>query len=487
MQKLNWQYKTSLEKVGLKIVKLLQSQGFAAFWVGGVVRDKLLGLRFTVTLPVKESVLRQTSDDTRGDNVKLSTNIDIATDATPDQIEKILNQAKIKVKPIGKQFGSILAIVNNWPIEITTFRAEGRYSDKRHPDQVTYIRTYIRDAERRDFTINALYFDPIKKQLFDPVGGLKDLKLKLLKFVGDPKKRIDEDALRMFRAVRFATELHFKLEKNSFAAIKTRAKYIQGVSGERIKAELDKILFSKNRADGIMLLDKVGLLKFIIPEFEPLKSFSHQSKNYHLEGSQFEHTLLVLKKIKESNLDLLYAILFHDIGKPQKAQKVLKKEGWVISTKGHADAGADIFLQFAKRLKFPKSNRDTIEWLIRNHMLMFDYLHMRPIKQIRLAEHPAFDLLMRHWHYDEAGTKRSKYADDHQRRYLRSRAIGLQLLDQLKQKQNLIKKLSSGELIMKYSNLKPGPSLGQKIEEVKVQIVLGKIKNGQELKYYLME
>ncbi|MEO8065224.1 MAG: hypothetical protein ABI643_00005, partial [Candidatus Doudnabacteria bacterium] len=194
-QKLN----NKLEKAGLKVVKLLHAHSFQAFWVGGIVRNMLL---------------KRESD-----------NVDIATDATPEEIEKILSKEKILVKPIGKKFGSILAIVDEFPVEITTFRSEGRYSDNRHPDRVEFIKDYLDDAKRRDFTINAFYFDPVKKELYDPANGLKDLKGKILRFVGDPKKRIDEDALRMLRGVRLATQLGFKLEKNSFASIKTRAKY----------------------------------------------------------------------------------------------------------------------------------------------------------------------------------------------------------------------------------------------------------------------
>src|SRR3989338_7011151 len=286
MQKLKWKYKTDLEKAGLKVAKLLQHglalppprrrggvgaggpfpekrSHFQAFWVGGIVRNMLM---------------KRESD-----------NIDIATDATPEQIEKMLNQVKIKNTSVGKQFGSILAIIHGFKIEITTFRAEGRYSDKRHPDAVEFIRDYLQDAKRRDFTINALYFDPTTKELSDPTIGIKDLGLKLLRFVGDPRKRIDEDALRMLRGVRLATQLSFKLEKNTFAAIKTRAKYIQSISGERIKAELDKILLSENRVAGLELLDKTGLLRFLIPQMEELKKFSHKSKKYHLEGNMFNH------------------------------------------------------------------------------------------------------------------------------------------------------------------------------------------------------
>ena len=465
----DWKINTDLEKAGLKVVKLLKASNYQAFWVGGIVRNNLL---------------KRKSD-----------NIDIATDATPDQVEKILLKQKIKIKPVGKQFGSILAILNIFPIEITTFRSESCYSDNRHPDQVEFIKDYLNDAKRRDFTINALYFDPVTKELFDPTGGIKDLKDKLLRFIGDPKKRIDEDALRMLRGVRFATQLGFsavggpasgwKFEKNSFAAIKTRAKYIQQISGERVKAELDKILLSEKRVGGLILLDKSGLLKFIVPQIERIKNFSHKSKLYHLEGTIFDHTLLALSKAKNEGLDMLYAILFHDIGKPETGKKVLKEEGWVISTKGHAQASADIFIRFAKKLRFPRINTYRIEWLIRNHMHMVDFATMNVSKQLDLANNPAFGLLLKHWQYDEIATKRKNYLDDHHKKFLKSLRAGKKLLKIFLQKKKLIAKYAKGAVVMRVKKLEPGPKVGEMVNKVIVGIVLGKIKNERDLKRYL--
>jgi tRNA nucleotidyltransferase/poly(A) polymerase len=455
---LNLKLNSKVFQAGLKVAGLLNASHFQAFWVGGAVRNQMLKLP--------------------------SDNIDIATDATPDEVEKILNQNKIKTKPVGKQFGSILAVVNHFPIEITTFRAEGRYSDNRHPDQVRFIKKYQDDAKRRDFTINALYFDPIKKELFDPTNGIKDLKLKLLRFVGDPKKRIDEDALRMLRGARLATQLNFKLEKNSFAAIKTRAKYIQGVSGERVKAELDKILLT-NPSAGIELLDKTGLLKFLIPEMEAVKTFSHKSKMYHLEGSMFNHTLLALSKTKKESLDLLYALLFHDLGKPQQAQKVLKDEGWVISTKGHADVSADMFLQFTKKLKFPNRSKRTIEWLIRNHMLMVSFFKLPVDNQLEFVGNPDFPMLLKHWTYDEQGTKRIGQSDGHHKLYLKSLRAAKELITRIHRKQSLISKLSRGNLVLKYNPSLSGATIGKKLLEIKKEIIFDRIKKASDVKVFL--
>ncbi|MBI4363563.1 MAG: CCA tRNA nucleotidyltransferase [Candidatus Doudnabacteria bacterium] len=443
---------------GKYIAKLLKLNGFQVFFVGGCVRNILLN--------------------------RPSDNLDIATDAPPNQVEKILRANKIPMRLVGKQFGTILANNNGLKVEITTFRKEGFYKDRRHPGSVVFTKDMKQDAIRRDFTINALYLDPQTHELFDPAKGIRDLRLGLIRFVGDPKDRIDEDSLRMLRAVRIGVQLGFNIEKNSFAAIKTRAKYVQYVSGERIKAELDKILSTDPRP-GMDLLDHIGLLRFIIPDVEPLKQFSHQSKKYHLEGNMWEHTLLALDKAKKENLEVKYALLFHDIGKPQTAKKVLKKEGWVISTKGHADASAQIFLEFAKRIRFSKIDKNQVAWLVKNHMLMFDFFNMAIHKQLKLAESPAFPLLLKHWQYDEQATKRAVYRDDHHARYLKSLKVGKKILARIEASEPLIEKLANGDMIMRHSKLKPGPLLGRKIEQVKARIIENKLKTESDLKKFL--
>lgn len=445
-----------LYNAGLKIARLLTKNGNAAFFVGGIVRNNLLKLK--------------------------SDNIDIATDATPDLVEKILSSVGIKVKPIGKKYGSILAIVNDFPIEITTFRAEGRYSDNRHPDQVKFIDDYQIDAKRRDFTINALYFDPIKKETQDPVNGVKDIKGKLLRFVGNPKKRIDEDGLRMLRGVRLATQLGFKLEKNSFAAIKTRAKYIQEISGERVKAELDKILSDKNRVEGIKLLDKTGLLKFIIPEVEKLKKVFHLSKFYHLEGDVFTHSLKAIELLKIHDLDLIYATLFHDIGKVIKPQKVFQNNEWKFSFKGHIQMSSEIFLKFASKFRFPYRNSVLINWLILHHDDRRQFRELDEAGQIKYLFASNIELLLELWRVDSLANLKSIKG---QRTNVLSHSytIAQKLLAKIKAVKNF--DLASGDRIMKYSKIGPGKHLGEKISDVKVQIVLGKIRNITELKSYL--
>ncbi len=457
MQKLNWQYKTDLEKAGLRVAKLLQSHKHQAFWVGGVVRNFLL---------------KRASD-----------NIDIATDATPDQVEAILNQVKIKNKPVGKEFGSILAIVNKQVIEITTFRSEGRYSDKRHPDQVKFVPDYLEDAQRRDFTINALYFDPANKCMYDPTNGMKDLKGKIIRFVGDARYRIDEDPLRTLRGVRLATQLGFRIENRAFAAMKNRSYLIQGIAGERIKNELDKILLSENASTGIRLFSDLGLSRWLMPELDLLKKVSHKSKFYHLEGSVFEHTLLCLDAVrKEKDLSLKYAVLFHDFGKATTGTKRQKSEGWVMSFPGHPTVSTETFQRFADRVNFPAQDRRLITWLILSHDDWTKLKNWPAEEVIVFVLDSRFPLLNKVWGADIAGNIRKDASGSN---HIKGYRLTRKLLKTIFDKKNLLRKLANGEMIMKYSGAQPGIALGKKINDVKAQIVLGKINNVRDLKNFL--
>jgi tRNA nucleotidyltransferase/poly(A) polymerase len=453
----NWKFTSELDKTGLKIVKLIKQNGFGAFWVGGAVRDR---------------ILRREYD-----------NLDIATSALPDNIEEILGQASIKHKDVGKQYGTILAVIGKNIIEITTFRSESDYRDKRHPNEVRFIKNYTEDARRRDLTINSLYFDPMSKVLLDPCGGQQDIKLKLVRFVGDPRKRIDEDYLRMLRAVRISTQLGFRLEKNTYAAIKTRAKLIQNISGERIKTELDKLLLSKRRVEGIRLLDEIGLLKFIIPEMDKLKKFSHQSKNFHLEGDMLTHTLATIRELEHPSSVLLWTMLFHDISKPKIAKRILMDEGWVWRTPGHNITSAEVFRKYAKILKFSKEESRQIEWLILNHDTR-PFYNMTAEEQILRASDPRFKLLLNVWNADLKGNTRRSYHDDFTKRVTGIIKHGRKMLN-LVEKNKKFLKLNVGEKILKYRKVLPGPKFGELKKEISAEILLGRIKNDADLKNFL--
>ncbi|MBX4187681.1 MAG: CCA tRNA nucleotidyltransferase [Candidatus Doudnabacteria bacterium] len=450
---------SKLQKEGLKIVQLLKRNGFKAFWVGGTVRDVLLKREID--------------------------NLDIATSARPDQVEQVLGKAGYKTKAVGRAYGTILATSKFGPVELTTFRKEGQYIQRRRPQEVIYIDDYYKDSQRRDLTINAMYFDPIEKILLDPQKGKVDLKRKLIKFVGDPKKRIDEDALRMLRAVRLATQLQFRIENNSFAAIKTRAKYIQHISGERIKAELDKILISKNKEEGVRLLDGIGLLKFIMPEVYALKNVHHKSKVYHLEGSVFEHTMLALKNSPHDNLILAYAALYHDAGKATTAVPKTKPEGVVNSFPNHENVSADLFKSLAKRLKFSRKEVDSILWITKMHMSRMPFIRdMSEKKKLVLAKHKYFPLLIQMWRVDQL----SKLVNEHGSIVTAkpsSYREGIKLLRKIESKKNLINQIVKGKFIMSSVKIKSGPRVGLLKNVLENKIIYGEIKNIADARKFL--
>ena len=272
---------TKLEQNAIKLVKILNKAGFTAFFAGGYVRDKILK--------------RKTSD------------IDIATNATPNQIKKVLDKNKVKHIEIGEQFGVIAAIIDKVSFEIATFREDQGIDDSRHPKKVKLNVKPEEDAQRRDFTINGMFLENKNEKIkmkncgvasrhinnkvnfnfgtvIDYVGGVQDIKSRIIRFIGDPDERIHEDALRMIRGIRFSAQLGFEIEKESFEAIIKNKKLIGKVSAERIKEELNKILTSPNPRKGIELLDKTGIFNLIIPEFEKTKT-TPQPPNMHLEGS----------------------------------------------------------------------------------------------------------------------------------------------------------------------------------------------------------
>ena len=223
-----------------KAVLTLQDQGHKAFFVGGCIRDAL------IKLEPKE--------------------FDIATSATPDEVQKIFN----KTIPVGESFGVILILDGNYKIEVATFRKEEDYLDGRRPSHVEYSKNEQEDVIRRDFTINGLLYDPINEKLFDYVGGEKDIKSRVIKTIGDPESRFQEDKLRMIRAVRFASRFEFEIEAQTMESIKKLASEINQVSPERIREEIIKITTQKNPGNGLKLLSEAGLLKYTIPDVEKM-------------------------------------------------------------------------------------------------------------------------------------------------------------------------------------------------------------------------
>lgn len=343
------------------IVQVLRNHGFQGVFAGGIVRDMLLG--------------------------KECNDIDIATDATPDQVEALFE----KTIGVGKNFGVVVVVIDKEEFEIATFRSDSKESDGRRPNSVSFS-SMEEDAKRRDFTINGMFYDPIEEKLIDLVGGQKDLENGVIQFIGDAESRIAEDHLRIVRGIRFAIRFGFEIEAETFAAIKKNADKVLEVSPERIQQELIKIMEIEQPGKAMELLFESGLMKYILPEVEAIKGIPQDPK-WHQEGSVDIHTKMVLEGLYGCSINLKLAGLFHDIGK----QKTTIIEDGRIKSPGHASVSAEMTFDIMKRLKFSNNITDYVVSLVRDHMKMIDLHKWRKAKQRKfLAQENFKDLLILH-------------------------------------------------------------------------------------------
>lgn len=447
-----WTTKSGLEKQALIITKYLRKSCSQVFWVGGTVRDIFL---------------KRKAD-----------NIDIATGLKPKEVVSILKRNKFKPLVFGEKFGTICVATKYGLIEITTFRKESDYQDSRHPSRVEYVKSFETDSKRRDFTINAMYFDPIEKKLYDPQQGLVDLENKIIRFVGDADKRINEDPLRLLRAIRIAAQLNFKIERKSAQAIKKFSPFVLKTSKERVKQEFDKIMTLNKPSVGLRLLDQHGLLEKILPELSAVKKSFHNSSFYHLEGSVFEHTLLTVDCLPQNNLDLRYAGLFHDLGKDKifAVRKIGKDK--INSFRNHHWRSVDKFRQIAKRLGFSKTSQVRILWLIENHDDLYKFVKLSTQQQSKLIFNPQInDLILLGKADDEANVqaqKREKYG---------WKEANKLLIKKIK-KEKIVNKFSSGKFLIEKFHLTSDKSFGKVQNEIKSRILFNKIKTFSDLEKF---
>ncbi|MCD6271067.1 HD domain-containing protein [bacterium] len=337
-----------IPKEVLEAIRKLEKKNFQAYIVGGCVRDALRGVK--------------------------PQDWDIATDATPEEVAKIFPKHFIENK-----FGTVTILTASKDptlreIEVTTFRIEEKYTDRRHPDKVRWAKTIEEDLARRDFTINAMAIKikneklKIKNlELIDPFNGQEDLKNRVIRAVGNPNERFEEDALRLMRAVRFATTLEFKIEENTFEAIKKNAHLLEFISKERIRDEFLKIIMSKNAAKGIDLLRETGLLKYVVPEL--LEGYKVSQNKHHIYDV-WEHSLrsLDFAAKKGFNKYVRLAALFHDIGKP----RTKRGEGPDATFYGHEVVGAKMTAQILNRLRFSRKDIEKVVKLVRYHLFYYN-------------------------------------------------------------------------------------------------------------------
>jgi len=353
---------TAAETLALTIVRRLQDNGYRAYYVGGAVRDMLLG--------------RRASD------------YDVATDAPLSEIRRLFPEAV----PTGEDFGVLAVRRGETACEVATFRSDFAYSDGRRPARIEFTREIRHDAARRDFTINALFYDPIRKELLDFVGGRKDLSSRLVRAIGDPHIRFTEDYLRMLRAVRIAANLNFEIEECTAAAIRQHAHLIKRVSPDRIRRELTRLMIeSPGRAGrGFQILHELELLIHLLPEVEML-SGQEQPTRYHPEGDVFTHTVMMLDAMRSADPVLAWSVLLHDIAKPLTARYGSDRDGTPrIRFDEHARRGAEIARDILTRLRFSRREIADISFIIGNHMRFMDVRNMRRSTLLRLVSAPTF-------------------------------------------------------------------------------------------------
>ena len=385
-----------IDRHALAILTHLRNRGYEAYFVGGCVRDLLLGKR--------------------------PKDWDIATSAVPEEVEALFPHTV----PVGKAFGVVLVVENGRNCEVATFRTECGYRDGRRPDAVEFA-SAVEDVKRRDFTINALLYDPVQEEVLDFVGGRRDLENQVIRTVGDPAARFQEDHLRLLRAVRFAGRTGFVIEQDTAEAMRRMAALVQTVSGERTGQELTIILTEGYAAYGIQLMRDTELLPHLLPEIAAMDGVP-QPPRFHPEGDVYQHTLLMLGGLDETiqkNLAdkhdtapcnksiagqpgfaeddgavwrlqlptpesremLAWAVLLHDVGKPETLTHADR-----IRFNCHDRLGSKMTVGILQRLRRPKRVIDAATELVGGHMKFAALKKMRTAKRRRLLQNPLFPL-----------------------------------------------------------------------------------------------
>lgn len=420
------------------VISSLKRNGFEAYMVGGCVRDFLMEVD--------------------------PNDWDITTNARPKDIQSVFPKTYIDNK-----FGTVTVLTKSRnpklkEIEITTYRIEGKYSDKRHPDKVYWAKNIEEDLSRRDFTINAIAatLSSQKKgnnrnelNIIDLFGGRDDIKKKIIKAVGNPNNRFSEDALRMIRAIRFSITLgdSWKIENETARAIKNNSHWLKLVSKERIRDEFMKIIMSERAAYGVDLLRRLGLLKYIIPEIE--EGYGVTQNKHHIYDV-YEHLLRSLDYAakKGFNKYVRLAALLHDVGKP----RTKRGEGLNSTFYNHEVVGAEMTTKILNRLKFPKNDVKKITKLVRYHLFYYhpDEVGESSVRRlVRQVGPENINELLQVRMADRIGSGVPK-AEPYKLRYLRY------VIDKISQDPITVKMLSlDGRDIMKILNIKPGPKVGQ--------------------------
>ncbi len=439
-----------------KFLVFMRQKGFEIYVVGGFVRDSLLDRKA----------------DTKG--------IDFTTSATPPEMLKILPQGRYE-----NRFGTVLFPLKDIAgavglktgeydeqdvFEVTTFRTESRYTDFRHPDKVVWGKSLSEDLERRDFTVNAMAFDGTV--LIDKFGGIKDLKNKMIRTVGNPDKRYTEDALRMMRAIRFASELGFDIEEKTLMAIGRNARLLKNISFERIRDEFLKIIKSDRPSEGVMLLKNTGLLEIFMPELIGTFGVGQASPKRHHIYDVGTHLLNTLAECANPDPIVRLAALIHDIGKPQTRK--VTPEG-VVTFYNHEIVGTEIAYEIGQRLRLSKKDILRLTKLVRYHQFSVNENQTekalrRLIRQV--GKENLDDILdLRVADRIGSGSRPTSWRLE----------LFKKKLAAAKKKPFTVHDLKiNGTDVMKVFGIKPGPRVGDILDQVFQEVSDGNLRNDRE-------
>ena len=352
-----------LRRFATDVVQRLRDAGYIAYWAGGCVRDLALGYS--------------------------PNDYDVATDARPEVVAQVFPRRTI---PVGESFG-VMRVRGphgaGLEVEVATFRSDGAYVDGRRPETVAFGSPQL-DAERRDFTINGMFFDPFNGQVIDYVGGMADLSAKILRAIGNPAARFREDKLRLLRAARFATRYSLKIDPATRQHMIAMSGQVGVVAVERIAQELKKMLTHETRAKAMDLVLETGLMEAILPPVVAMKGI-FQGKPVQPEGDLWDHVLLVLSLLPASvSFPLALAALLHDVGKPSTRAFHHGR----VSFHNHEQVGRDIALNLCRRLKLSNQERDRVGWLVEYHQYLGEAKKLRESKLKRILSSPGIDELL---------------------------------------------------------------------------------------------
>lgn len=430
------------------VISQLKRKGYEVYAVGGLVRN----------------LLRKQPSDNVG--------IDFTTNATPPQIQAIFKNAKYK-----NRFGTVVVPLPNLDFaEITTYRTEGNYSDSRHPDQVRWGKTLAEDLARRDFTINALCYDG--QRFVDLFSGVKDLKNKIIRAIGNPQRRFQEDALRLIRAVRFSSQLDFDIEPNTFEAITKNHQLLVTVSKERIRDEFLKILASGQPQKGMELLKQTGLLNIFLPELIDAFSISQISPKRHHIYDLGTHLFRTLAQCQNPDPIVRLACLLHDIGKIKT--RVVTKNG-VVTFYNHEVVGTEMAYAIGTRLRLSKKQLYKLTKLVRFHQ--FTVSELQTDKALRrfirnVGPENLTDIIdLRFADRVGSGAKPTSWRTE----------LFLKRLKQVQQQPFSLKDLKiNGQDVMQTLKIKPGPKVGEILQQLFLAVESERVKNTRpELLRYL--